>query len=160
MGDVATLRILGVDEIFGEQALIASDARRGATALAIDAVETHLIHREQFDELRRTHPEIDRYLVEVLVLQIRRLSTHLQEALFVASDKRVLRRLVDLCDFFGSEDGGAVIPMTQTDIASMAGASRSTANRVFKVAEEAGLLALRRGRVQVLDCAALAREAR
>ena len=93
------------------------------------------------------------------MLQIRRLSRHLQEALFVASETRVLRRLVDLCDTFGAADGTAVIPMTQTDIASMAGASRSTANRVFKAAEEAGLLQLRRGSVQVLDPQALAREA-
>ncbi len=159
LGDVATLRVLGVGEIFGEQALIAPDAHRAATARAIDAVETHVIVREHFDELRRAHPEIDRYLVEVLVLQIRRLSRHLQEALFVASETRVLRRLVDLCDSFGAADGTAVIPMTQTDIASMAGASRSTANRVFKAAEEAGLLQLRRGSVQVLDPEALAREA-
>ncbi len=159
LGDVATLRVLGAGEIFGEQALIATDHRRVATALAIDPVETHVLRREQFDELRRTHPEVDRFLVEALVLQIRRLTKHLQEALFVASDKRVLRRLVDLCEFYRAVDGTAVIPMTQTDIASMAGASRSTANRVFKTAEDAGLVELRRGRVHVLDPDALALEA-
>lgn len=160
LGDVATLRVLGPTEVFGEQALLVADTRRAATAVALDVVETHSLHRDHFEELRRTHPEIDRFLVEALVMQVRRLSRHLQEALFVPSDKRVLRRLVDLCEFYRSENGSAVIPLSQVDLAAMAGASRSTANRVFKAAEADGLLVLARGRVEVPDPDALAQKAR
>jgi CRP/FNR family cyclic AMP-dependent transcriptional regulator len=160
LGDVAMLRVLGPGEVFGEQAVIVADPRRSATAIALEVVETHVLHRDRFDELRRNHPEIDRFLVEALVIQVRRLSDHLQEALFVASEKRVLRRLLELCDFYPEREGRVVIPLAQVDIASMAGASRSTANRIFKAAEADGLLCLGRGRVEVLDRAALVRQAR
>ena len=42
----------------------------------------------------------------------------------------------------------------------MAGTARPTANRVLKSTVDAGLLALRRGRIQVLDRDELARRSR
>ena len=160
LGDVATFRVLGPDDIFGEQALLVTDAHRAATAVALEVVETHTLHRDDFEDLRRNHPEIDRFLVEGLVLQVRRLSAHLQEALFVPSETRVLRRLLELCDTFRSADGQIVVPLTQDDLASMAGTSRPTANRVLKSAEADGVLHVAHGRVEVLDTEALARLAR
>jgi CRP/FNR family cyclic AMP-dependent transcriptional regulator len=160
LGDVATFRVLGAGDIFGEQALLVADARRVATIAAIDVVETQSIHRHDFATLRAEHPQIDRFLVEALVLQVRRLSVHLQEALFVPSETRVLRRLLELCDTFRNSDDVIVVPLTQDDLASMAGTSRPTANRILKAAEADGALQVGRGKVEVLDPDALARLAR
>ena len=53
-----------------------------------------------------------------------------------------------------------MIPLTQEDLASMAGTSRPTANRVLKAAEADGVLVISRGRVEILDAAGLTRRAR
>jgi CRP-like cAMP-binding protein len=49
------------------------------------------------------------------------------------------------------------IPLTQDALASLAGASRATVNRVLRAVAADGLLELRRGRIVVLDVAGLAR---
>ena len=50
--------------------------------------------------------------------------------------------------------------MTQEDLATMAGTTRPTANRVLHAGVEAGYLRLGRGRIEVLDAAALTHAAR
>jgi CRP/FNR family cyclic AMP-dependent transcriptional regulator len=160
LGDVAILRVLGPGDVFGEQALLVSEAERSATAVAIDVVETHALRRAMFEQLRREDPGIDRLLVESFVLQLRRLSAHLQESLFVSSELRLLRRLVELTELFRADDGTATIPLTQADLASMAGTSRPTANQVLREAEADGLVSLSRGRISVLDLESLRSRAR
>jgi CRP-like cAMP-binding protein len=160
LGDVSTFTVLGPGDVFGEGALLAADARRTGTVVALEPVETQTLSGDQFGTLRREHPEIDRFLVEVLSARVRRLSTRLQEALFIPAETRVLRRLVELGASYRSGDGSVVIPLTQDDIASLAGTSRPTANRVLKGAEDDGVLSVRRSRIEVLDPEALERRSR
>ena len=160
LGDIAIFRVLSVGEIFGEQALLVADASRAATAVALEPTETHSLHRDDFDQLRHEFPQVDRFLVEALVLQVRRLSNHLQEALFVPADSRVLRRLLELTDTYADAKATTSIPLTQDEIATMAGTTRPTANRVLKAAEADGCLVLTRGQIEVIDRDGLARKAR
>jgi CRP-like cAMP-binding protein len=74
-------------------------------------------------------------------------------------EKRVLRRLLALRDACG-EDDGVPLPFTQEDVASMAGTTRPTANRVLIRLRDDGLIELGRGRITVLDRAALEHLAR
>ncbi len=76
------------------------------------------------------------------------------------ADRRVLRRLHDLHAQFDGEPDGTVIPLTQEELASFAGTSRATVNRVLRDAERRGEVELRRGRTVVTDAAGLARRAR
>lgn len=156
LGDRAILAVLGPGEMFGELALLSEDARRSATVVAAEAGETHCVHRLDFDGLRRSHPETAQVLISILAGQVRRLSRHLLEALYVPADKRVLRRLVEVAALY--PDG--VVPLTQEDLASLAGTSRATVNRVLREAEERGSLELGRGRTTVLDAEELERRGR
>jgi hypothetical protein len=70
---------------------------------------------------------------------------------------RVLRRLTDLERQYRSAGAPTRIPLTQDELASLAGASRATVNRVLRAVAADGLLELRRGRIVVLDVAGLAR---
>ena len=67
----------------------------------------------------------------------------------------MIRRLLDLDDIYNG-----VIPLTQDDLATMAGTTRPTANRVLQGLVGANLVALSRGRFQVLDRAELVHRAR
>lgn len=161
LGDVATLLVMGPGDFFGELAVVAPGPR-SATVVALDPVETLALHRQVFDELRQTHPGIDRVLIHALVEEVRRLSAMLVEALFVPADKRIYLRLGDLARIFSvpGQVGPVLIPLTQEELAQLAGTTRPTANRVLRSAEAAGALKVARGRIEVLDAAAVARRAR
>lgn len=155
-GDTATLNVIGPGAAFGELSLLGVAALRTATVQAIEPVQTLVLQRADFERLRRHHPGVDRLLVEYLAAQVRRLSERLTEALYIEAPTRVLRRLVELSAVF---DGGPVL-VTQEEIATMAGTTRPTVNRVLRHLAEAGVIEPGRGRFNVLDPGALARTAR
>jgi CRP-like cAMP-binding protein len=154
-GDTVTYAVSGPGEAFGELALLSRDHRRTATVVALEDTETLVLRREQFERVRSQHPGIDRMLVEILASRVRRLSAHLVEALYVPVDKRVVRRLLVLCRQYGNGSAQVSLPLTQSELAEMAGATRPTVNKVLRTLEDAQVIALGRGSVQVLDRAAL-----
>ena len=157
MGDAAILSVMGAGEMFGELALLGSDERRSATVAALEAAETLSVHRLDFERLRADHPAVAEVLVAILSAQVRRLSRHLLDALYVPAEQRVLRRLAEVSDVYAEVDGDAeiVVPLTQEHLADLAGTSRATVNRVLREQQERGLLELRRGRTIVRDPEAL-----
>jgi CRP/FNR family transcriptional regulator, cyclic AMP receptor protein len=157
LGDTAIYAVLGPGEMFGELALLGGDdTRRSATVAALEPGETRSIHKIDFERLRGRNPETANVFIAILAGQVARLSKHLVEALYVPADKRVLRRLTEMAEIFG--DG--VVPLTQEDLAGLAGTSRATVNRVLREEEERGTVKLGRGRTTVLDAEALARRGR
>jgi CRP/FNR family cyclic AMP-dependent transcriptional regulator len=161
LGDTAILTVLGPGDLFGEVALLGPEQRRTATVEALEAAETRSIFRDDFQRLRADHPGVSEVLIAILVGEVKRLSRHLLEALYVSSDKRVLRRLVELADLYGAADAAEVtIPLRQDDLAGLAGTSRATVNRVLRQEEVRGAVALARGKVTITDRAALERRGR
>lgn len=158
LGDVATLDVLGPGETIGELALLGAE-RRAATAVALEGTETVSVERTSFDELRRRHPSLDEFLLRLLAARVRRTSARVAEALYVPADLRVLRRLLSLAEVFGSRDGKAVVPLTQEDLAGLAGTTRPTVNRVLRAEERRGTLSLGRGRITILDPETIAKRA-
>lgn len=154
-GSVALVRVHGPGDVFGEQALIGPVTVRSATITALEPTETLSLTRDAFDRLRREHPGVDRLLVEVLSAEVRRLSQRLAEALYDPAEKRVLRRLLELDGLY---DGP--VPLTQDNVASMAGTTRPTTNVVLRRLVQDGVLRLARGRFEVLDRRALEARAR
>jgi CRP/FNR family transcriptional regulator, cyclic AMP receptor protein len=149
-GDVAILTILGPGEVFGELALL-NDVPRTATVTALEACETLSLHRRDFERLRATNRSVDRFLAAALARQVARLSGLVVDAHFLPAPTRVLRRLADLVEAF--DDGGTpvIVPLTQEDLAHVAGTTRSTVNQVLQRAEHAGAVQVRRGRIEVVD---------
>ena len=136
VGDSAILTVLGPGELFGEVALLGPEQRRSATVEALEPAETRSIFRDDFHALRASHPGVSDVLIAILVGEVTRLSRHLLEALYVSSDKRVLRRLIELADLYGGADVAEVtIPLRQDDLAGLAGTSRATVNRVLRQEE-------------------------
>jgi len=157
MGDIATLAILGPGQSFGELALLDPDARHSASCIALETTDTWSLHRDQVNRLRREYAAIDQFAIQLLAVYVRRLSEQLVQALYLSADQRVAQRVLDLATTYGD---GRDIPVTQDDVATMAGTSRATVNRVFGELEEAGALTLARGRITVRDRARVARAAR
>lgn len=158
-GDVATLNVVGPGDAFGELALLTPGAPRSATVAALEAAETLSVHQLDFGRLRRERPQTDALLIELLAGRVRRLSEQLVDALYVPAETRVRRRLLDAAAAFGTVEPEVTIPLTQDELASMAGTSRATVNKVLRDEEKLGAVRLGRGKTTIVDPDALRRRA-
>jgi CRP/FNR family transcriptional regulator, cyclic AMP receptor protein len=152
-GDSVLLDVLGPGQAFGELALLLPGERRSASVSALEDGETRSVFRDDFARLQRSHPGVKDVLLRLLAEQLRRASDRIVEAHYVDADTRVRRRLCELADAYGPGGGSQVVPLTQEDLAAMAGTSRATVNRVLRDEEKRGTVALQRGRTTLLDAA-------
>ena len=125
-GRELTASIIERDEVFGELALLSTEGHRQATVRALEPSEALLIYRRDFDHLRQRHRAFSELLVDILTLRVRSMSVQLEEALYLPVQTRILRRLVELARSYGGGRQPAVIPLTQEDIAGLAGTARAT----------------------------------
>jgi len=158
LGEDALIAVHGPGAAFGELALVESSAR-SATVYALEPAETLCVHRIEFDELRAKHPSVDRMLVTLLAHQVRRMDGLLTEAYYDDAGKRLIRRLLELATVYDNGGGEVVIPLTQEQLASLAGASRATVSAVLSAERKRGTIALRRGATVLRDRDGLARSA-
>jgi len=158
LGEEALLDVVGPGDTFGEIALV-SAGERSATVYALEPAETMCVRRQEFDRLRGAHPSVDRMLVRLLAGELRRMDRLVTDAYYVSAPRRVLRRLLDLAAVYGNGAAGTEIPLTQEQLASLAGASRATVNAVLAAERARKTIELRRGATVVRDPQALARRA-
>ena len=156
-GDAVTFTVVGPGQALGEMALLRRSSRRSASAVALDAVDTRVLHQDVFFRLCAANPGIERLLVGLLAARVDRLSRHLLEALHLPVEQRLVRRLLETARLYPAVAGEVVLPLTQDDVAGLTGTTRPTANAVLRDLQSAGLLELGRGRVRLLDTAGLQR---
>lgn len=154
LGEMAIIDVLRPGDCFGERVLVAGAGARSATAVALTPVETLALDPVSFESLSAGRPETNRFLMLVLSERLRAANQQLLEARYVSAERRLHRCLYRLAARFDALDGGP-IPLTQSDVASITGVTRSTANRLLRQAERDGVIATGRGRIVILDVAAL-----
>ena len=149
LGDVATLEVVAPGECFGELALLRGDHRRSATAQAIAASETLSLSAHDLLELRRQTPDLDQQLMEMLGGRVMELSDRLVDALYTPATRRVRQVIDELAEQYRCADGSAAIPLTHDELASLAGSSRLTVERVLHELRESGRVRTQRGQITV-----------
>jgi CRP/FNR family cyclic AMP-dependent transcriptional regulator len=160
-GRDGTVRIYSPGDSFGRMALGPLTAVRSASMVAVEGGETYELRRSQLDRLRKAHPCVNDTLVAEMGRVLYWVSERYLEVLYVDADRRVRRRLLELGAQYATDGGGVVeIGLTQEDIAGLAGTSRATVNRVLGDEEQLGTIERRRGRIAILDAAALAERAK
>ena len=152
-GDVAMVRVISAGQIFGELALL-GPAPRSATVAALDPCETLALNRQVLEGLRAAHRSVDALLLEALATEIRRLASQLRDAMYEPAERRLYRRLAELTEMFTGEPP-VRIPLTQEDLAQLAGTTRPTINKLLRSIEDDGIIRVGRGRLEILDPAAL-----
>jgi CRP/FNR family cyclic AMP-dependent transcriptional regulator len=156
-GSTATLDILGAGDYFGEMALLRADHRRTATVLALEPSRTLAIAGSAFEALRARRPGVERALSAILADRVDALSRLLVTTMYESLDRRVMQRLVELASSYGEVSGMASIPLNQSQIADLVGATRPAVNQVLQRLAAMNLLVLGRARIEVPDVEALAR---
>ena len=127
---------------------------------ALDPVETLALHRQVLEGLRAAHRSIDDLLLEALAAEIRRLASQLRDSMYEPAERRLYHRLNELTELFTGEPP-VRIPLTQEDLrAARRHHTAPTINKLLRSIEDAGIIRVGRGRLEVLDPAALRERAR
>lgn len=158
-GDSVTLEIIGPGAVVGELSLVRPGHLRTATVVALAESTTRVLTLEAFDALCREHPMVVTAAAALLADRVERLTGQLVEALSVNVDRRVARRIWTLAAMHGGAVPGTALPVTQQEMADLAGAARPTVNQSLKRLESQGAIALYRGGVRIVDVDVLRKRA-
>jgi CRP/FNR family transcriptional regulator len=118
------------------------------------------LHRDAFRQAIGSSPEIAVSVLEELAGRLRRTNIYAEHLAGHSAPQRVVRTLLDLADQHGVVEHGATridLHLTQDDLASLAGTTRETVNRVLSGLREQGLIQIERARVSVLNLPQLER---
>jgi CRP-like cAMP-binding protein len=131
--------------------LLRSERMRTATIQALAPTETYSLNRQTFDKLRRDHPAVDALLVQILADRVAELTARLVDALYTPAPRRVANLIAALAEAYRDGSGAATIPLTQEDLASLAGTSRLTVSRVLRGMRERDRIEVSRGKLVVKE---------
>jgi CRP/FNR family transcriptional regulator, cyclic AMP receptor protein len=151
LGDVATFAVHAPGEVFGLLAVLHPDARRTATVAALEPADTFALPASAFARLKAAHPGVSIAVEQLLVEMLTTSSSRLVEALYTPVHLRVRACLRDLTRIYGGSGAEPVtIPLSQEDLAGLAGTTRETVNRVLQDEQERGAVTLARRRITIL----------
>jgi CRP/FNR family cyclic AMP-dependent transcriptional regulator len=156
-GHEALLAILGAGDFFGELALL-DDSPRSATAEALETTDTLTLHREDFRHYLKNNPDFALHLLQTMANHIRRLNSQLSDIFFLDLAGRLARTLLRLADEHGKVVNGCTmidLPLTQTDLAEMTGATRVSINKTLGRFRRSGWVIFEDRRFSICDRAAL-----
>ncbi|SEQ80199.1 cAMP-binding domain of CRP or a regulatory subunit of cAMP-dependent protein kinases [Lentzea xinjiangensis] len=146
-GEEAVLAVRGPGEIIGELAAI--DGRcRSATLTAVDRVEGVMIAAGSLKRLCTAHPGIAWAMLRVVVARQRDASQQ-QDLRTGPSLHRVGAVLLDLAHR-GANDMITTVPLSQRELAGIAGISRETLARALKTLRDAEIIATSRTSIEIL----------
>jgi len=150
-GREVILAMVGEADFFGEMSLLDGDGR-SANVVALEASEVLTLARNEFLDILEQYPKISISLLEELTNRLRKSDQQIESLSLSDVEQRIGITLIRLAEELGTIKQGSVkiknLPFQQ-DIANMAGTSRETVSRTFKLLEEKGLLS-RQGRQLVI----------
>lgn len=156
-GEEVTLAILGPGELFGELTLL-DGGPRSATAVASEECHTLVIERDGFVSWLSTRPAAGIALLRVLSRRLRRSDELLGDVAFLNVPGRLAKKLVQLNHLYRRETAAGQpveVRLTQEELASTIGVTRESANKYLRYFSSKGWVTLKKGRIVVLDPAAL-----
>jgi len=160
-GHEIVLALRGKGDIVGETAG-ETTGRRTATIQAIDAVQALIVAYDKFGSFVENNPGASRAYRRVVARKFIDADAIRRTRDVTNGAQRLAGLLLDLAEQHGHGPDNArhvVMPLTQGELASMAGTSRATLTRAYKNWRERGFVLTGPHHVTILDQAALRRVA-
>jgi CRP/FNR family transcriptional regulator, cyclic AMP receptor protein len=149
------LNIMEPGDTFGEIALLDGNPRT-ATASATSTCELMIIPRAQFLALLQREPALAIHLLQLLCQRIRWTSGWAEDSALLAVPPRLARRLLSLARLHGHDSQkGVQLMISQEEMGRFIGISRQAVNQYLQEWRAKGWVDIGRGKVTVLDEAAL-----
>lgn len=148
------LAILQPGEVFGEIALLDGEDRT-ADATAVDDSELLVLDYRDFIPFLEQRAELCILLMKVLCQRLRRTTQQVGEVMFGRLDSRLASALARLAQEGGGSGKGAVLRISQQELAGLVGASRESVNKVLRQWQRDGVVRLGKRLVDIPDLAAV-----
>jgi CRP/FNR family transcriptional regulator len=151
-GRAITLATLGTGDIFGELAML-DGGTRSASVETLNDAELLALPAGDVRRLLTDHPGIAVKLIVALTRRLRETNERVARQSFQTVPSRVAGVLSQLVAEDALPEGrdGITVRMTQADLAQLAGTSRESVSRFLATLERAGVVAVGRGRVTVIE---------
>jgi CRP/FNR family transcriptional regulator len=151
------VRLIGAGELFGERAILVG-GYQDATAETLRESVIHEFPRDEFLEVCRQRSEIWRWTTDLLSRRLEEAEKRLKFISFYRVEQRILLVLSDLAVVFdqnGAGENNVLVPLSQSELASLVGATRETTSTTLNGLERRGLLRLGRRNLTILSSGAL-----
>jgi len=155
-GREVTLTICGPGEAIGELAML-DGLPRSASSQALDDVLAYSLHHEAFTRILNASP-LAGAVIRVLAARLRHASGNVESLALFDVHGRLAQRLLELADRYGHGEE-IDLDLSQTDLASLVGASRESVNKALASFRKQGLIELKRQRIFIRKPDALRRRA-
>ncbi len=145
-GKEIILRIVPPGDLFGEEALTGQDERRISAEVLQDGV-VYVIPKSVFTTWADGHAQAWRLIAECVTLRQRELEKKIELLCLQDVEYRILYYLGDLATMVGSKsesDSEHSIPLSQSELASLIGATRETTSTTLNSLARRGLVRLGR----------------
>jgi CRP-like cAMP-binding protein len=153
-GHDIVLAILNPGEIFGEIAVLdGQDRTADATAIA-DSYLLVLDHRDFVPFLER-RADLCILFLKLLCQRLRLTDRQVAEAMFGRLEDRMAKALLRLASGSARPGSGAVLRLSQQELAGMVGATRESVNKQLQIWQGAGKLRLGKRLIEIPDLAAI-----
>ncbi|MFJ1762960.1 Crp/Fnr family transcriptional regulator [Amycolatopsis sp. NPDC088138] len=157
-GRDVVLAVRGPGDLLGEMATL-ERRPRSAHVIACVPVEGRVIHSPDLNDFLEHNTEACLAMARVLSERLRGSDRRGIDAMVCPAPVRVARTLLEVTRRWGETGttGRIGIPLSQKDIASLAGTGLSSVEKAFKLLEEAGALDRRYRQVFITDLSCLRR---
>lgn len=158
-GQEIVLALRGPGEIIGELAGEATGYRT-RTVRTIGTVQSLIIGHETFSTFLDAHPNAARAYRKVVTIRWHETAAALFDRSTAVGAQRLARLLIDLAARHGVANGNAVnieMPITQEELASLAGVSRATMTRSFSEWRRRKLIQSAKGHITISNMDGLRR---
>jgi CRP/FNR family cyclic AMP-dependent transcriptional regulator len=145
-GSEVILSILGPNEVVGEMSAL-DQVMRSASVITLESTKVLWMDRVAFHRSLLTMPRLAYNLACVLSARLRMADDQIRSLARLEVENRIARQLMSFAQRYGQQQSnGTHIPirLTQSDIASLIGASREHINKVIVSYKERGYLSVDR----------------
>jgi CRP-like cAMP-binding protein len=151
--------VLASGDFFGEMSLFDGMPRTGTVTALVPSLLIQ-VDKKNFLDLLARHPAVSMLLVQTLVGRLRVMDDFIEDVMFLDAERRLAKRVSALARMFGQAgaDGEIRIDLkvSQQDVANLVGITRESVNKRFRHWERAGIIAIERGSLVLLQPRALA----
>jgi CRP/FNR family transcriptional regulator, cyclic AMP receptor protein len=143
------LALRGQGDIVGEIAGVTT-GHRNATVKAVGTVRALILRYDTFGSFLDSHPDADRAYRLVMTLRWNDAAAALRSRTLTTGGQRLALLLLELSERYGSVANGTM-PLSQEELASLAGTSRATVTRAFVSWRKRGLIRTGQRRITIVD---------
>jgi CRP/FNR family cyclic AMP-dependent transcriptional regulator len=156
-GQETSVTLCGPGDMFGELAVI-DGLPRSASAVAMDNTVVSILSRDRFRLHMRNSPQLALNFMKLLSVRVRYSTQQVSSLTLLDTPGRLARKLLELAHDHGQAEPGGVhinLTLTQSDLASLIGATRESVNKALGAFRRQGLIRTQPGHIVIVEPDAL-----